>query len=176
DFNNWLQNEGDNLLPASTGVYGRGDFHSVYGVERYLQGSTPALSVVAPIHSTQQPEVAFVGADENSSTGQAPAILGLKEIIEKRIGKVIWMAVGILFLALVVVAYAARNSGTPMAGLSVGKLIAIELILFLSGLMSGLSGFGFSAVGAGCLLFIEPITKPLCCKPARTGLEPVHRP
>jgi len=33
DFNNWLQNEGDNLLPASTGVYGRGDFHSVYGVE-----------------------------------------------------------------------------------------------------------------------------------------------
>jgi len=124
-----------------------------------LQGSTPALSVVAPIHSTQQPEVAFVGVDENSSTGQAPAILGLKEIIAKRIGKSIWMPVAILFLALVVVAYAARNSGTPMAGLSVGKLIAIELILFLSGLMSGLSGFGFSAVGAGCLLFIEPITE-----------------
>ena len=47
--------------------------------------------------------------------------------------------------ALVVVAYAARNSGTAATGLIVGELISIELILFLSGLMSGLSGFGFSA-------------------------------
>ena len=42
---------------------------------------------------------------------------------------------------------------------TLGELISIELILLFSGLMSGLSGFGFSAVGAGCLLFIEPITE-----------------
>ena len=84
---------------------------------------------------------------------------GLKEIVAKTIGKSIWMPVGILFLGLVVVAYATRNSGTAVAGLSVGELISVELILFLSGLMSGLSGFGFSAVGAGCLLFIQPITE-----------------
>jgi uncharacterized membrane protein YfcA len=70
-----------------------------------------------------------------------------------------WMTVAILFLALVAVGHVARNSGTGVAGLSVGELISIELILFLSGLMSGLSGFGFSAVGAGCLFFIEPITE-----------------
>jgi len=71
---------------------------------------------------------------------------GFKEIVAKTIGKWIWMLVGILFLGLVVVAYATRNSGTAVAGLSIGELISVELILFLSGLMSGLSGFGFSAV------------------------------
>ena len=69
------------------------------------------------------------------------------------------MSVAILFLALLVVAYATRNSSTVVAGLNLGELISIELILFVSGLMSGLSGFGFSAIGAGCLLFIEPITE-----------------
>jgi len=95
----------------------------------------------------------------DGGTVPTAAILGLKEIIAKTIGKWMWMPVAILFLALAVVAYAARNSGMALAGLSVGELISIELILFLSGLMSGLSGFGFSAVGAGCLLFIEPITQ-----------------
>jgi hypothetical protein len=79
------------------------------------------------------------------------------------------MPVAILFLALVVVAYAARNSATALAGLSVGELISIELILFLSGLMSGLSGFGFSAVGAGGLLFIGPITQAPLLQTLSTG-------
>ena len=161
DFNNWLQNDGDNLPPASTSVYGRGDFHGIHGVERYLPGSTLDLSVVAPTHPTPQPDVAVLGADEDSGTVQAPAIPGLDEIIAKLLGKSMWMPVAILFLALVVVAHAARNSGTTVAGLSVGELVSIELILFMSGLMSGLFGFGFSAVGAGCLLFIGPITEAL---------------
>ena len=59
DFNNWLQNDGDNLPPASIGLY---------GVERYLQCSTLDLSVVAPSHPTQQSEVAVAGADADSST------------------------------------------------------------------------------------------------------------
>jgi uncharacterized membrane protein YfcA len=158
-FDDWLQNDGDNLPPASTGVYDGGDFQGVLGVERYLRRSAADLSVVTPTHPTQQPDLVVVGADQDSKAVQAPAILDLKETIAKPIGKSMWMPVAILFLAVVVVAYAARNSGTAMPGLGVGKLITIELILFLSGLMSGLSGFGFSAVGAGCLLFIEPITE-----------------
>jgi uncharacterized protein len=158
-FNNWFHNDGDGLPPAWTGVYGRGDFHGTYLVERYLRGIRSDLSVVAPSDPIQQPDVAVVEADVNSGISHASGIPGLKEITAKPIGKSTWMPVAILFLALVVVAYATRNSGTAVAGLSVGELISIELILFLSGLMSGLSGFGFSAVGAGCLLFIEPITE-----------------
>jgi uncharacterized membrane protein YfcA len=103
--------------------------------------------------------VAVVGAHENRSAVQAPAIPVPQETIAKPIGKAVWMPIAILFLVLVVVAYAAHNSRAAVPGLRVGDLISIELILFFCGLMSGLSGFGFSAVGAGCLLFIEPITQ-----------------
>lgn len=43
-----------------------------------------------------------------------------------------------------------------VAGLSVRQLVSIEAIVFLSGVMSGLSGFGFSAIGAASLLFLAP--------------------
>jgi uncharacterized protein len=43
-----------------------------------------------------------------------------------------------------------------VAGFSVWQVFLIAVILFFSGLMSGLSGFGFSAVGALCLLLIPP--------------------
>src|SRR5262249_51277385 len=44
-----------------------------------------------------------------------------------------------------------------IAGFTIRQVGEIQTILFLSGLMSGLSGFGFSAVGAACLLLIAPI-------------------
>ena len=102
---------------------------------------------------------ANIHGHKDSSAVQAPTFLDLKATIAKPIDISMWMSVAILFLALLVVAYATRNSSTVVAGLSLGELISIELILFVSGLMSGLSGFGFSAVGAACLLFIEPITQ-----------------
>lgn len=43
-----------------------------------------------------------------------------------------------------------------VAGLSLRQLASIETIVFLSGVMSGLSGFGFSAIGAASLLFLAP--------------------
>ena len=52
----------------------------------------------------------------DGGTVPTAAILGLKEIIAKTIGKWMWMPVAILFLALAVVAYAARNSGMALAG------------------------------------------------------------
>jgi uncharacterized protein len=42
------------------------------------------------------------------------------------------------------------------AGFSAGTLVALALILVVSALMSGLSGFGFSAIGALCLWLLPP--------------------
>jgi uncharacterized membrane protein YfcA len=46
--------------------------------------------------------------------------------------------------------------GQKLVDFPLWQLIVIVGILCLSGLMSGLSGFGFSAVGSSCLLFIPP--------------------
>lgn len=43
-----------------------------------------------------------------------------------------------------------------VGGVSARSLAGFEAIAFLSGLMSGLSGFGFSAIGAASLLFLPP--------------------
>jgi uncharacterized protein len=42
------------------------------------------------------------------------------------------------------------------AGFSAGTLVALAFILVVSALMSGLSGFGFSAIGALCLWLLPP--------------------
>ena len=57
-------------------------------------------------------------------------------------------------VAIIVSLPAAPNA---VAGLSIRELASIEAIVFLSGVMSGLSGFGFSAVGATTLLLLTPI-------------------
>jgi hypothetical protein len=46
--------------------------------------------------------------------------------------------------------------GTMVVGFHLWQIFTICGILLFSGLMSGLSGFGFSAVGAVCLLLIPP--------------------
>jgi uncharacterized membrane protein YfcA len=50
------------------------------------------------------------------------------------------------------------HSTAPSAvvGLSLRELIFFVVIAFFSGLMSGFSGFGFSAIGAASLLFLTP--------------------
>lgn len=60
--------------------------------------------------------------------------------------------------AAVVVTTILLCPSTPnaVAGLSLQQLASIEAIVFLSGVMSGLSGFGFSAIGAASLLFLAP--------------------
>ena len=47
-------------------------------------------------------------------------------------------------------------SGRTVAGFHLWQLSVVAVILCVSGLMSGLSGFGFSAVGPLCLLFLPP--------------------
>jgi uncharacterized membrane protein YfcA len=51
------------------------------------------------------------------------------------------------------------NRPDVAAGFSTREIVEIDTILFVSAIMSGLSGFGFSAVGAITLLFIPPITE-----------------
>jgi uncharacterized membrane protein YfcA len=64
---------------------------------------------------------------------------------------------------------AAPEHADVAAGLSLREIIAIEAILFVAGVMSGLSGFGFSAVGAATLLFIPPITEAPLLQTLSTG-------
>jgi len=60
----------------------------------------------------------------------------------------------ILFAAAV---FYERAYGTVhLAGTPLWQILVLAGILFLSGLMSGLSGFGFSAIGSSCLLLLSP--------------------
>ncbi len=63
-------------------------------------------------------------------------------------------------IALVIIAALAfvnhQYSGQTVVGLHIWQLIVLGAILTFSGLMSGLSGFGFSAVGSACLLILDP--------------------
>jgi uncharacterized membrane protein YfcA len=61
------------------------------------------------------------------------------------------------------------NKPDAAAGFSTRDIVVIDMILFLSAVMSGLSGFGFSAVGAATLLFIEPITEAPLLQTLSTG-------
>jgi len=49
------------------------------------------------------------------------------------------------------------DSPNAVAGYSLRQVISLELILFIAGLTSGLSGFGFSAVGAASLVLLPPV-------------------
>ena len=61
------------------------------------------------------------------------------------------------------------NTPQVAAGFSTHEIVWIELILLVSGLMSGLSGFGFSAVGAACLLLIPPTIEVPLLQALSTG-------
>ncbi len=72
------------LPPSSTGVYGKGDFHGVYGASGTIPaGSTPDLSVLGPTQQT----VAVVGANNDSVAAHAPAILGINGILAQDLQK-----------------------------------------------------------------------------------------
>ncbi len=73
-------------------------------------------------------------------------------------GKQFWFGVTGAALALSVAALwtAFRLHTDTAIGFPLWQLVAIIEILFFAGLMSGLSGFGFSAIGSSCLLFIQP--------------------
>jgi uncharacterized membrane protein YfcA len=91
------------------------------------------------------------------------------DVVKKTSHKTLWIAVAIAIVVIVVGTYLMPDTPNFAAGFSLRQIVSIELILFLSGLMSGLSGFGFSAVGAACLLFIQPILEVPLLQTLSTG-------
>jgi uncharacterized protein len=81
----------------------------------------------------------------------------------KSAAKQIWLCGALSFAFILALAWIAREyAGITVAGFALWQIFVIAGILFFSGLMSGLSGFGFSAVGSACLLLIPPkIAVPL---------------
>ena len=75
-------------------------------------------------------------------------LAGALDIPKKASHKTLWLLVAAAIVIVAVATYLMPDHPNVVAGFSMHQIIAIELILFLSGLMSGLSGFGFSAVGA----------------------------
>jgi hypothetical protein len=83
--------------------------------------------------------------------------------------KRLWLGVAAAVVILVGAGYMVPNRTDFVAGLSVHQLLTMEGILFLSGLMSGLSGFGFSAVGASTLLLLKPVLEVPLLQTLSTG-------
>jgi hypothetical protein len=65
-------------------------------------------------------------------------------------------AAAVVVLGAAVVWGSHELAGGTVVGFHLWQLSVIAAIMCVSGLMSGLSGFGFSAVGSLCLLFLPP--------------------
>ena len=71
--------------------------------------------------------------------------------------RILLYAVGVLAVLWAAYAWASHDlMGRTVIGFHLWQLCLIAVILCVSGLMSGLSGFGFSAVGSSCLLLLPP--------------------
>ena len=71
--------------------------------------------------------------------------------------RILLYAVGMLAGLWAAYAWASHDlMGRTVIGFHLWQLCLIAVILCVSGLMSGLSGFGFSAVGSSCLLLLPP--------------------
>jgi uncharacterized protein len=91
------------------------------------------------------------------------------DVPKKTSHKTLWLMVAAAIVIVAVATYLMPDTPNFVAGFGMRQMVMIELILFLSGLMSGLSGFGFSAVGAACLLFIQPILEVPLLQTLSTG-------
>jgi uncharacterized membrane protein YfcA len=81
----------------------------------------------------------------------------------------LWLLPTAVVLTVVTLIAACPATPNAIAGLSVRELVSIEAIVFLSGVMSGLSGFGFSAIGAASLLLLPPILQVPLFQALSTG-------
>jgi uncharacterized protein len=115
-----------------------------------------------------QPELPIVGADivpgrSNVFDGHA------KKSSSKSSKATLWLLPAAGVLSLVVLIAACPATPNAIAGLSVRHWVSVGAIVFLSGVMSGLSGFGFSAVGAASLLILPPILQVPLFQALSTG-------
>jgi uncharacterized protein len=96
-------------------------------------------------------------------------IAGVAKPDRKASRRTLWLLSGIAVAIVAALFFVVPNNPDLAAGFSTREIIAIDAILFLSAIMSGLSGFGFSAVGAGTLLFIPPVTEAPLLQTLSTG-------
>jgi uncharacterized membrane protein YfcA len=86
---------------------------------------------------------------EKEAVSTIPDVRGLSRILI--------YAVAILAVLWAAFAWASHDlAGRTVVGFHLWQLCLIVVILCVSGLTSGLSGFGFSAVGSSCLLLLPP--------------------
>lgn len=83
--------------------------------------------------------------------------------------RILWLLSAVAVAVVTTLILAIPNKPDLVAGFSTRELVVIDFILFVSGTMSGLSGFGFSAVGAATLLFIPPIQEAPLLQTLSTG-------
>jgi uncharacterized protein len=97
------------------------------------------------------------------------AVASIAKVDRKLSQRTLWVlaATGLTVVAGLVLLL--PNNPDVAAGFSTRDIVVIDAILYLSAVMSGLSGFGFSAVGAATLLFIEPITEAPLLQTLSTG-------
>ncbi len=94
------------------------------------------------------------------STSQI-AIQVASQAAEKVRSSKTWLLVSACVALLVAgtIIYLLPTKPNTVAGMSLRELGSLEAIVFFSGVMSGLSGFGFSGIGAASLLILPPILK-----------------
>jgi uncharacterized protein len=114
-----------------------------------------ATPIATPIHSTPISVPIELAKPSLGSLGSAKTRLLLLAVT--------------MLLATVALITACPTTPNAVAGLSIRELVSIEAIVFLSGVMSGLSGFGFSAIGAASLLFLVPILQVPLFQTLSTG-------
>jgi uncharacterized membrane protein YfcA len=96
-----------------------------------------------------------------------PAKAELKES-PRQAKSLLWLAlptVAVLSWLLIVGHFAPQG----VAGLGLRELAVVMAIIFFSGVMSGLSGFGFSAIGAASLLLLPPVLQVPLFQALSTG-------
>jgi uncharacterized membrane protein YfcA len=96
-------------------------------------------------------------------------VAGVASVQRKTSARALWILSGIAVVLVVALVFIVPNNPDLAGGFSTREIIAIDAILFLSAIMSGLSGFGFSAVGAATLLIIPPVTEAPLLQTLSTG-------
>jgi len=115
-----------------------------------------------------QPEIPIVGDDIVPSRSVLQDGLTKPQTTNASKGA-LWLLPSAVVLTVVTLIAACPATPNAIAGLSVRQMVSIEAIVFLSGLMSGLSGFGFSAIGAASLLLLTPILQVPLFQALSTG-------
>jgi len=71
--------------------------------------------------------------------------------------KNLWFFVSAAVALLAAITLLLPNIPNLLVGFSLRQLVFLELVFFFAGLTSGLSGFGFSGVGAASLVLLPPV-------------------